>query len=84
MVFGNSNNPQVTPTGVYYPPRGKPPYPPLVGQPIVGYVPMVGGQPFTGKYGQIPQPSLGQPTVTQPFLGTPYPRTNTIWNPSFT
>jgi len=79
MVSGNSCNPQVTPNGVYYQPEGQPPYPSPGGQPIVG------DQPFTITYGQMPQPSLGQPIINQPSLGTPYYHgMNIIWNPTFT
>lgn len=77
MVSGNSSNPQVTPTSVYYQPVGKPPYPPPRGQPIVGV------QSFTRTYGRIPQPSLVQLTINKPLIGTPYPSINTILNPFF-
>lgn len=54
VVSGNFGNPQVTLTGVYYPLGWQPTYPPPEGKPVVGSYPIVGGQPFTGNYGQIP------------------------------
>lgn len=50
-ISSNLGNHQVTPYVVYYPPGGKPPYPPLGGKPVVGSYPTPGGQYFTGTYG---------------------------------
>ena len=79
MVSDCVGNPQVNSTSGYNMRGGK--TPPLGGKPFVGSYPTVAGQPLTGNYksyGQMPQASLGQPSVPQPLGGTPYPRMNTI------
>lgn len=86
MISSNVGNPQANPIGSYYPPRGKPSYPPPGGQPFVGNYPTGGGKPPTLNYplyGHVPQTGLGQFVVSQPIVGTPFPGMNTIWNSSY-
>jgi len=62
MNSANVGNPKTNTIGGYYPPKGKPSYPPPGGQPFGGPYPTVGGQTPARNYlnyAQMPQTSFG-------------------------
>jgi len=85
MIFGNVVNPQANPTSSYYLPGGRSSYPPPRGLPFGGPYPIARGKTLARNYFnyvQMPQTNFRQLVMPQPAIGMPYPRLNTIWNPS--